>query len=330
MKKTGSLLKEKRESSSLSISEVALATKINPRILTAIENGDEAHLPSKTFLKGFIRSYALFLKMDVDEVLRSYQDEMGGPPPEQVHEAYRTDTPPATGRRRVADENSSGMRTLAIVAIVILIGLIIGVRELIEKYQREKVIETTETLKVSPLNRPVEASPSDTSKVLSNTNAVVEVPAESAPKAADTEAKAEVKAEPVKAEPIKVEPPKTDPPKAEAVKVEAPKVATPVVDVKPAVVQEQKTEVKADSVKPGAKVVKSEIIIEALDKVELQIKIKGQTRKIKLSPLEVHTIHAEQPVVVDFSDGGAVNVIVDGRDRGVPGELGKPKQISVP
>ena len=59
MKKTGQLLKGKRESVNLSISEVALATKINPKILTAIENGDEAGLPAKTFLKGFIRSTSI-------------------------------------------------------------------------------------------------------------------------------------------------------------------------------------------------------------------------------------------------------------------------------
>ncbi len=60
MKKTGQLLKDKRESANLSLSEVALATKINPKILTAIELGEEKNLPAKTFLKGFLRSYALF------------------------------------------------------------------------------------------------------------------------------------------------------------------------------------------------------------------------------------------------------------------------------
>ena len=36
--------------------------------------------PSKTFLKGFLRAYAVFLKIDPEMVLRSYQEEMGGPP----------------------------------------------------------------------------------------------------------------------------------------------------------------------------------------------------------------------------------------------------------
>src|SRR5581483_5797725 len=81
MKRTGSLLKEKREAAKLSLSEVALATKINPKILTAIEEGDETRLPAKTFLRGFVRSYAQYLRMDVDEVLRIYQEEVGASAP---------------------------------------------------------------------------------------------------------------------------------------------------------------------------------------------------------------------------------------------------------
>ena len=51
---------------------------------------------------------------------------------------------------------------------------------------------------------------------------------------------------------------------------------------------------------------------------------------LSLAPTEVHTIHADSPVVFDFSDGGAVNIILNGHERGVPGDLGKPKQVTVP
>src|ERR1044072_2743504 len=117
MKKTGELLKQKRESTGLSLSEVALATKINPKVLTAIENGDETSLPAKTFLKGFVRSYALFLKMDVDEVMRSFTEETGGPAPQPVHEAYQKPSeaapPKPSKRKKVHEEGASGMRTAA-------------------------------------------------------------------------------------------------------------------------------------------------------------------------------------------------------------------------
>ncbi len=159
MKNTGALLKTKRESSNFSLSEVALATKINPKILAAIENGDEKNLPAKTILKGFVRSYALFLKMDVDSVMRSFQDEMGGPPPttpvltnEPVKPSKNESSPKS---RRVDEESSNGLRTVAVVVIVLLIGLIIGVRELIEKYQRERVVEaSTDLNKATPVVAP--------------------------------------------------------------------------------------------------------------------------------------------------------------------------------
>src|SRR6478609_378936 len=113
MKKTGQLLKDKREAAKLSLSEVALATKINPKILTAIENGDEAGLPAKTFLKGFLKAYAIFLKIDPEQVLRSYQEEMGAPAPKIEHEinkpppaAVQGAAPAAPGpRKRLGDEN---------------------------------------------------------------------------------------------------------------------------------------------------------------------------------------------------------------------------------
>lgn len=322
MKNTGSLLKEKRESSNLSISEVALATKINPKILAAIENGDTENLPAKTFLKGFIRSYAVFLKMDVDEVLRIYLDESGGPPPAQMHEAYAKPSTENSAsaplpRRRVEPENSSGMRTAAIVVIVILIGLIIGVRELIEKYQREKIVESAQNMKLSPLTPP---APTEASQVaLDNSNA----PVASATETKTPEPKPEVVAE------------KTEDKKAAELKkiAEDKRIAEEKKALDEKKIADEKLAAASSTAEPKtivAKGVRREIILEALDKVDIKFEIKGEVKRVSLGPTEVHTIHADQPVVFDFSDGGAVSIILNGRDRGVPGDLGKPKQVTIP
>lgn len=58
--------------------------------------------------------------------------------------------------------------------------------------------------------------------------------------------------------------------------------------------------------------------------------IKGSSKRLSLGPTEVHTIRASGPVKFDFSDGGAINIILNGRERGVPGDLGKPKQVNIP
>jgi transcriptional regulator with XRE-family HTH domain len=84
MKKTGEFLKKAREDKGLSIHEIGLSLKINPKILKQIEEGDKDNLPAKTFLRGFVQSYALFLKVDPIEVLRIFSDEMGTTKPNQI------------------------------------------------------------------------------------------------------------------------------------------------------------------------------------------------------------------------------------------------------
>ena len=56
----------------------------------------------------------------------------------------------------------------------------------------------------------------------------------------------------------------------------------------------------------------------------------GQDRKISLAPSQVHTIKTAGAFSIEISDGGAVNIIYNGRDVGVPGDLGRPKVIQFP
>jgi len=77
MKKVGELLKSERERRGLSLHEIGMSLKINPKILQSIEEGNTAGLPAKTFLRGFIRSYAQYLRMDVEQVLNLLNQESG-------------------------------------------------------------------------------------------------------------------------------------------------------------------------------------------------------------------------------------------------------------
>lgn len=86
MKVTGQLLKKARESKNMNLQEVGAILKINPKILEAIEEAHMSELPPKTFVRGFVRSYATYLKLNVKDILRTYQEEMGSthpitPPP---------------------------------------------------------------------------------------------------------------------------------------------------------------------------------------------------------------------------------------------------------
>ena len=383
MKNTGALLKSKRESSNLAVSEVALATKINPKILVAIEEGNSSALPAKTILKGFVRSYAVFLKMDVDQVMRSFQEETGGPPPSvavvEPPKPTRGESSSGSSRRRVNDESSSGLRTFAVVVIVVLIGLIIGVRELIEKYQRERVVEASADLNnATPVVAAPEASKAEvevapaagvvapTSDVAPDTGDEVKLDSptvEVKPAEVVAEKPAEAVAKPVEKpkvvattrpimmssrvdlirmpitnlvelRPTELSPPRpvevqSNPPAATAKPVEVAKPAEVTKAPEPEPVKPPET--PAPATEPAiVKAARNEIILEALDKVEVKFQVKGETKRVSLGPSQVHTIHAELPMTLDLSDGGAVNIILNGRERGVPGDLGKPKTIKIP
>ena len=65
----GALLLAAREASGLSIDAVAQQLKLAPRQVRALEEGDYSHLPGRTFVRGFIRSYARLVRLDPEQVL---------------------------------------------------------------------------------------------------------------------------------------------------------------------------------------------------------------------------------------------------------------------
>lgn len=72
-----------------------------------------------------------------------------------------------------------------------------------------------------------------------------------------------------------------------------------------------------------------EVVIEAFDDVNIEITMpNGKSEVIKLSASQTQTIKSLTGVKLNFSNGGAVNLTVNGKDVGVPGDLGKPKKVS--
>jgi cytoskeleton protein RodZ len=65
----GALLGAAREASGLSIDAVAQQLKLAPRQVRALEENDYTHLPGRTFVRGFVRSYARVVHLDPDEVV---------------------------------------------------------------------------------------------------------------------------------------------------------------------------------------------------------------------------------------------------------------------
>ncbi len=68
----GKYFKRERESKKISLKEVAENTKVRGQILRAIEEDQHDLLPSFTYVKGFLLSYAKFLRLDANKVLSLY------------------------------------------------------------------------------------------------------------------------------------------------------------------------------------------------------------------------------------------------------------------
>lgn len=77
----GEILREAREAQALSLEEVEAQTRIRLKFLEALEDGDIGVLPSAMHAKGFLRSYAQFLNLDVAQVVALFNEATGAPVP---------------------------------------------------------------------------------------------------------------------------------------------------------------------------------------------------------------------------------------------------------
>ncbi len=76
----GLWLRRARESRKLSLEEVEKTLRIRRRYLQALEMGDYAALPGEIQARGFLRNYARFLNLSIEETLARYDSEMQGRP----------------------------------------------------------------------------------------------------------------------------------------------------------------------------------------------------------------------------------------------------------
>ena len=77
MSELGDRLRASRESQGISLAQAAAETRILQRYLVALEEGDYKYLPGDVYARGFIRNYALYLKIPVEELIQLYRYERG-------------------------------------------------------------------------------------------------------------------------------------------------------------------------------------------------------------------------------------------------------------
>ena len=89
----GEQLKRARESLGFGLPDVAAATRIPERHLRAIEEGDFASLPGRTYAIGFARTYARLVGLDADRLVRDMSVDYRGHAPSTEPAVAATFTP---------------------------------------------------------------------------------------------------------------------------------------------------------------------------------------------------------------------------------------------
>lgn len=73
MQTVGQILKETREAKFYTLEDVEKAIKIRKELLIALESDNYKKLPPPTFVRGFIKNYAIFLGIDPEKLLAIYR-----------------------------------------------------------------------------------------------------------------------------------------------------------------------------------------------------------------------------------------------------------------
>jgi cytoskeleton protein RodZ len=306
------------------------------KLLQAIEDGDNDRLPAKPFVRGFIQSYSKYLGLDVKDVLLKFQETMGTTNPQT------TIALPETGN---VERNlpGSGRNILTIVAILFTIVGIVVIQRILAKREMEMRSGDINAITGSdtPVNLPIGSpSPSPSpSPTASPTETASTVAATATPEAPTATPAPVPTATP---EPKPTATPKPTPtPKPTATPKPVPS-PTPVAETKPEVKAVIPAATAAPVNAPTAEATAApsptpivaapqEVIIEALDNVTVTVTIDGKApQEIKMAADQIQTFKAKYKLKLFTPNGGAISVIQNGYDHGVPGNLGQPKTMVFP
>jgi cytoskeletal protein RodZ len=74
MKEIGKILKERREHKKITLAQAHAATKIQEKHLIALEEGNGKVFSAQVYYKSFLKSYAKYLGIDQEELLKRYDE----------------------------------------------------------------------------------------------------------------------------------------------------------------------------------------------------------------------------------------------------------------
>lgn len=125
MPSVGEQLRLGREQRQLSVTEIANSTNIKSDYIRAMEDGHWSTFSAPVYIKGFVRTYATHLKLDVGSVVIQLEEELRANPD-------LAEPPPLSGRRRGLVDWV--MLQFSRVRWVILFPLLVGVGVVVASY----------------------------------------------------------------------------------------------------------------------------------------------------------------------------------------------------
>lgn len=345
----GEFLKNKRNEKNLSIQDISFALKINPRVIKAIEDNIKEDLPAPAITKGFVKSYAKFLKVDTVEDLHEMIEQDFGT------QSYRTDEIPTadiqtTQMTRPSDlkranvetksiseavrennakenkriETTNSFRTpLLLVAGGLLILSIIGIQKVIEKYQRDSSQAKINEEAGSTVTAEVPVKPSSQPALSTTTDAeeanAIETSLTTSEQAKENANNTEKVSSTTLATPTPASTPTTD---STTLKKETPPTNATVAPVP--------TSATAPTT-PGAenfKLQNVEVIVEAKGDVEISYASKiSALGKVKLKSGQIHVFKSKNGLKLIVNDGSLIRTAVNGVDKGVASSSNKAVTI---
>ena len=309
MKITGELLKTERLKKNYTVAEVASSLKLSSRIITSIESGSVDDLPAKTFIRGFVKSYAQFLKLDSDLILRQFLEEMGStqplpkvlPPLSAADQAKSKvsktkSSPTATTNLDINQDSKKKTLIYSSMAAVLLV-VILVVKNIIEKYQKESIVDPIATTQIltQPTAQPLPQSenvlaPAISTQLTESNKAMSSVsPAQNDPQ--DLKATEKIPEDSISAMSITTSSPNDF----------EPSLGQPI-----------------------------ELIVEAKKDAEF-FYAKGNTKtftRVKLATKEIQVIRSPSGLHLKAEDGSVLRLILNGVDKGQASASNKPVRLT--
>ena len=335
----GKILKTERESTNLSIQDVSSVLRIHPRILIALEEGDKKNLPALTFVKGFVRNYAFYLKVPADVAMDLYSKEYLGQSrltpeegilastsgPSLTQNSVPLNVPTEKGQNDLMDygpRKKSGhpIKFYLVFGLSLILIVLTGV--LVSQFQNRPAGGAPATISETPtITAPVIAQTPASSQASSPASTALSEPALEKPGAAIAPSN------PTELSTLK---PAVLVPSATRNQA-APPTPAPLTTAKASDDLTPQPKLPEKPGKSNDSQKSFEVVVETQKPVQLDFSYDGKTfKKLDLAVDTIQTFRTKNKIFLKASDGSAVLVSVNGILRKTKGEAGVPIEMTIP